>query len=200
MTVLRKAKFILGVHDLKDLPPPSLPEIAFAGRSNAGKSSAINQITEQHKLAFTSKTPGRTQQINYFEVEPYGFIVDLPGYGYAKVPLEMRTHWNRVLGHYMAERHALRGLVLIMDARHPLKELDYQLLSYWLPSTRPVHILLSKCDKLSRQEGSQILAKVKKELSDYPLPCTVQLFSSLKKQGVEEARKVIEGWLGADLR
>lgn len=196
MTILRKAKFILGVHDLKGLPPIGLPEIAFAGRSNAGKSSALNQITDQHKLAFTSKTPGRTQQINYFEVVPYGFLVDLPGYGYAKVPIDMRNHWNRVLGQYMAQRQTLAGLILIMDARHPLKELDIQLLDYWLPSNRPVHVLLSKADKLSRQEGNKTLFQVKKILNDYPLPCSVQLFSSLKKKGIEEARNVIETWLG----
>ena len=195
MSILRKAKFILGVHDLTGLPPEGLPEIVFSGRSNAGKSSAINQITDQNKLAFTSKTPGRTQQINYFEVSPYGFLVDLPGYGYAKVPIEMKNHWNHTLGQYMRQRQTLSGLILIMDARHPLKELDYQLLDYWLPSSQPVHILLSKSDKLSRQEGNKVLAAAKKALNSYPLQCSVQLFSALKKQGIEEARNKIEEWL-----
>jgi len=170
--------------------------VAFAGRSNAGKSSAINQIVNQTKLAFTSKTPGRTQQINFFAVEPYGFLVDLPGYGYAKVSLSVREHWNRVLGTYINERQSLTGLILIMDSRHPLKPVDWQLLEQWAPSGRPVHVLLSKSDKLSRQEAQKTLAETKKALSGLPMPFSVQLFSALKKQGVEEARSVIENWLG----
>lgn len=197
MNLLRKARFVLGAHNLTDLPAPNLPEIVFAGRSNAGKSSAINQIVEQRRLAFTSKTPGRTQQINLFIVEPYGYLVDLPGYGYAKVPLAMRNHWDQVLGRYMGERQSLAGLVLIMDARHPLKPLDRQLLDYWLPSGRPVHILLSKADKLSRQEARKTLMTTRKALSSFPLSCSVQLFSALKKQGLDEARARIQEWLGA---
>lgn len=196
MTPLNKAHFVHAAHKLKDLPENSLPEIAFAGRSNAGKSSALNQIVNQKKLAYTSKTPGRTQQINFFEVDPYGYLVDLPGYGYADVPLTVRQHWDRVLGAYINDRQSLAGLVLIMDVRHPLKPVDWQLLDEWLPSGRQIHVLLTKSDKLSKREADKALADTRNELSKLPVPVTVQLFSSLNKQGVEEARKVIEGWLG----
>lgn len=177
--------------------PVSRAEIAFAGRSNAGKSSAINTLAGHKRLAFVSKTPGRTQLINFFSVDEGRFIVDLPGYGYAKVPPEIRERWENVLSAYLQTREALAGLVLIMDARHPLTPLDRRMLDWFLPRGLPVHILLTKADKLSRGAAGKTLQEVRMTLKDSP-QVSVQLFSSLAKQGIEEAEGVIKSWLLLD--
>jgi GTP-binding protein len=193
MTLFNRAVYATSAATLAQLPH-SLREVAFAGRSNAGKSSAINTLARHNRLAFVSKTPGRTQLINFFDVGGGRFIVDLPGYGYAKVPPEMRARWERVLSAYLESRESLAGLVLIMDARHPLTPLDWQMLNWFTPRGLPVHILLTKADKLSRGAASKTLRQVRTELKAYP-QVSAQLFSSLAKQGIEEAEAVIGGWL-----
>jgi GTP-binding protein len=191
MFLFQNAKYFASAHYLSDLPAPHGREIAFAGRSNAGKSSAINTLARQNRLAFVSKTPGRTQLINFFALDEERFLVDLPGYGYAKVPEKIRNHWVSVLSSYLQGRQTLMGLILIMDARHPLTPLDIQMLDWFLPSGRGVHILLTKADKLSRMEAGKTLAAVRASLAKSHPNCTVQLFSSLKKQGIEEAELAI---------
>lgn len=195
MTLFQNAKFYTTVNHLKDLPDTPA-EIAFVGRSNAGKSSAINTLTNHTRLAFVSKTPGRTQHINFFELPNGGFMVDLPGYGYAQVPEAIRTHWVKLLGDYLQTRRQLIGLILIMDARHPLKELDVRMLDFFALTGRPVHILLSKADKLSKNEQMKTLSAVKKALKPFSerQQVGVQLFSSLKKQGIEEVDAVVRQW------
>lgn len=195
MPLFRHAEFVISAAKLSDLPPPDTPEVAFAGRSNAGKSSAINTLAGHNRLAFVSKTPGRTQLINYFRLVNGSFLVDLPGYGYAKVPDKIRRDWSGLLESYLSKRQSLVGLVLIMDSRHPLKDLDRQMIGWFAPSGRPIHILLSKSDKLSRGEAAATLLAVKKELAEFAGQITVQLFSSLKKTGIEEAEQAIGGWL-----
>ena len=196
MSLFRGATFYITAHHLSDLPPPLGPEIAFAGRSNAGKSSAINTLVDHNRLAFVSKTPGRTQQINFFSLRGGAFLVDLPGYGYAKVQRDLRAHWEHLLSTYLQTRGSLFGMVLIMDARHPLTPLDRQMLDWFASTGKPVHVLLSKSDKLPRQEGQKTLREVRAALLEYADNYTVQLFSSLKKQGMEEAEETIGGWLG----
>ena len=196
MSLFRGATFHITAHHLSDLPPPLGPEIAFAGRSNAGKSSAINTLVDHNRLAFVSKTPGRTQQINFFSLRGGAFLVDLPGYGYAKVQRELRAHWEQLLSTYLQTRGSLFGMVLIMDARHPLTPLDHQMLNWFATTGKPVHVLLSKADKLTRQESQKTLREVRAALSNYADNYTTQLFSSLKKQGMEEAEQVIGNWLG----
>jgi GTP-binding protein len=198
MSLFRGATFYITAHHLTDLPPPLGPEIAFAGRSNAGKSSAINTLVDHNRLAFVSKTPGRTQQINFFSLPGGAFLVDLPGYGYAKVQRELRAHWEQLLSTYLQTRGSLFGMVLIMDARHPLTPLDAQMLDWFASTGKPVHVLLSKSDKLTRQEAQKTLPAVQAKLRDYAPNYTAQLFSSLKKQGMEEAEAVIGGWLGVE--
>ena len=195
MPLFQNATFHISAHDLRDLPPPTGIEIAFAGRSNAGKSSALNTLANHNRLAFVSKQPGRTQLINFFSLGSDRYLVDLPGYGYAKVPEAMRKHWQLVLSNYLSHRSALGGLVLVMDCRHPLTPLDRQMLDWFSPTGRPIHVLLTKSDKLSRNEANKTLLAVRKELNSHWPNCTVQLFSSLKKQGVEEAEKAIGQWL-----
>lgn len=197
MSTFQNARFYTTVNHMKDLPP-TRAEVAFVGRSNAGKSSAINTLANHARLARVSKTPGRTQHINFFELGNECFLVDLPGYGYAEVPEAVRAHWVELLGRYLQSRQSLIGLLLIMDARHPLKELDRKMLEFFRVSRRPVHILLSKADKLSRQEQSKVLALVKQELKDYP-GVSVQMFSSLKKSGVEEVERVVNHWFDQHL-
>ncbi len=198
MPLFQNASFYISAHNLRDLPPPAGTEVAFAGRSNAGKSSALNTLANHNRLAYVSKQPGRTQLINFFALGDERFLVDLPGYGYAKVPQSMREHWQMVLADYLSYRTSLHGLVLVMDSRHPLTPLDRQMLDWFCPSGKPVHVLLTKSDKLSRSTANQTLQAVKKELIETWGNCTVQLFSSLKKQGVEEAEKVIGAWLFAN--
>lgn len=198
MNLFQNAKFFTTVNHLKDLPNTSA-EIAFVGRSNAGKSSAINALCNHVRLAFVSKTPGRTQHINFFELTNHHFMVDLPGYGYAQVPENVRAHWVKLLGDYLQTRQQLIGLVLIMDARHPLKTLDKQMLDFFALTGKPVHILLSKADKLSKNEQIKTLSAVKKSLKPFmeKQAVSVQLFSSLKKQGLEEMGQVAEKWFDA---
>ena len=198
MNLFQNAKFFTTVNHLKDLPDTSA-EIAFVGRSNAGKSSAINTLCNHVRLAYVSKTPGRTQHINFFELANGGFMVDLPGYGYAQVPEAIRAHWVQLLGDYLQTRPQLIGLILIMDARHPLKPLDMQMLDFFALTGRPVHILLSKADKLSKNEQIKTLAGVKKMLKPFMAQqsVSVQLFSSLKKQGIDEVERVVQTWFEA---
>lgn len=177
---------------------PDGVEIAFAGRSNAGKSSAINSLANRGRLAFVSKTPGRTQHINFFQLGGGRFLVDLPGYGYAKVPAEIRQHWEHLLSTYLQTRESLHGMVLIMDVRHPLTPLDRRMLTWFASTGKPVHILLTKSDKLSRREAGKILRDVLLFLREAYPQCSVQLFSSMTKEGVDEAAALLGTWLGSD--
>lgn len=191
---IENARYLLSVHDPRLLPTESLPEIAFIGRSNAGKSSALNTLAGRRRLAFVSKTPGRTQLINFFAVDDDAFLVDLPGYGYAGVPREVRQHWDTLVGEYVFHRGALAGLIIVMDSRHPLTPQDRRLLDWLLPSGRNVHVLLSKSDKLSAQGGQRTLAQARKDLAQIYPGATAQLFSSLKRTGTTEAQACIEAW------
>ncbi|MDK4537195.1 ribosome biogenesis GTP-binding protein YihA/YsxC [Kingella kingae] len=195
MNLFQNAQFFTTVNHLKDLPDTQA-EIAFVGRSNTGKSSAINTLCNHVRLAYVSKTPGRTQHINFFKLANQHFMVDLPGYGYAQVPEAVRAHWVKLLGDYLQTRQSLLGLVLIMDARHPLKPLDIQMLDFFALTGRPVHILLSKSDKLSKNEQIKTLSSVKKALKPFMERQTisVQLFSNLKKQGIDEVEQVVQAW------
>ena len=195
MSLFSQLTFETSVHDLSTLPL-SLREVAFAGRSNAGKSSAINTLA-RHKLAFVSKTPGRTQLLNFFRISAGSYLVDLPGYGYAEVPTAVKLHWQATLARYLETRQELVGLVMIMDVRHPLKPLDCKMLDWFAPSGRPIHILLTKSDKFSKNPAAAMLKQVRATLLERYPQCTVQLFSSLKKTGVEEAEAVIASWLSA---
>lgn len=189
------AQFYTTVAQTHDLPRETLFEVAFAGRSNAGKSSAINVIANQKRLAFVSKMPGRTQHLNFFQVKPGRFLVDLPGYGYAKAPLAEQHNWQQLIGGYLAGRIPLTGLILIMDIRHPLTDLDWQMLDWFKPSGKPVHILLSKADKLTRNQGRAVLAAVLNELATAGHTATAQTFSSSKREGIEQAEAQIRTWL-----
>ncbi len=198
MGLFSKATFFTTVNDLRHLPLHGGREVAFAGRSNAGKSSAINTLANHVRLAYTSKTPGRTQHLNYFDLGDSRFLVDLPGYGYAKVPPDVKAHWEGLLSEYLQTRNALCGLVVIMDARHPLTERDMRMLDWFAPTGKPVHILLTKSDKLSRQQATMTLNRVKLHLAQHFPHCSVQLFSSLKKIGIEEVETVIAGWFAQE--
>ena len=196
MSIFRNAQFEISVAHTRDLPAALGAEIAFAGRSNAGKSSAINTLADHTRLAFVSKTPGRTQLINYFRLGCGAALVDLPGYGYAKVPEAVRKQWGALQERYLRTRENLVGLVLIMDCRHPLTPLDRQMIEWFAPNGRPIHILLTKSDKLSRNQAAATRAAVARELAVMRGQVTVQLFSSLKKTGCEEVEQVVSGWLG----
>ena len=191
-----RTEFLTTVARLRDTPGDAVAEVAFVGRSNAGKSSAINTLAGKTRLAYVSKTPGRTQHLNYFSVAPDRYFVDLPGYGFAKVPEDVRKQWDTLLGPYLQTRDQLKGLVVIMDSRRPLTDMDWQMLEWFAPTGRPVHVLLSKADKLSRQEQTKILRQVKADMADLGCPVSVQLFSSLKRTGVAEAATVLKRWLG----
>ena len=200
MSLFQQAVFLTTVAHLRDLPQDAIREVAFAGRSNSGKSSAINTLAGQARLAYVSKTPGRTQHLNYFALAEGRYFVDLPGYGYAKAPGEIRAQWEGLIGPYLSKRDKLVGLVVIMDIRRPLTDLDWRLIDWFRPTGRPIHILLSKADKLSRQGQTTTLRAVKAELAttgDGNL-CSVQLFSSLKRTGIEEAETILAGWLGIE--
>jgi GTP-binding protein len=199
MSLFRSAKFEISIARPQDLPPASGAEIAFAGRSNAGKSSAINTLVGHTRLAFVSKTPGRTQLINVFRMNNGAALMDLPGYGYAKVPESVRKQWVRLLETYLTTRESLIGLVLIMDSRHPLTPLDRQMLDWFTPTGKPVHILLSKADKLSNSEKTLTLRRVEQELAALDR-VSVQLFSSLSRLGADDAAALIEGWLAGALQ
>ena len=189
-----QAQFLLSAQRLSQCPPDSGAEVAFAGRSNAGKSSAINTITAQKKLARTSKTPGRTQLLNFFSLSESQRLVDLPGYGYAKVSKSKRDEWQRHLDQYLRERQSLCGLILLSDVRHPLQEFDRAMLEWCGHSELPIHVLLTKADKLKKGPANNTLLKVRAEFKEHPC-ASVQLFSSLKKTGLEEAKAVISDWL-----
>jgi GTP-binding protein len=182
-----RASYSLAAHYSHQWPEDTGAEVAFAGRSNVGKSSAINAITNQNRLAKTSKTPGRTQQIVFFEIEPGVRLVDLPGYGFAKAPEKLRLHWQQFIAEYLVSRQSLRGLVIPMDIRRPLTELDITMLECCWENGLPAHVLLTKADKFKRGKALNILKAVSKHLIDQPLT-TVQLFSVPGRQGVEEAR------------
>lgn len=171
------------------MPPAGPPEVVFAGRSNVGKSSAINTLLGRKRLAFTSKTPGRTQTINFYDLGGVARLVDLPGYGFARVPHAVREQWEGLVGEYLASRKTLAGIVIVMDARHPMTALDAQLIA-WLNAPRLL-LMLSKADKLSRSEQGQTLRKLVR-----PLGAEARLFSSLTRLGVEETRDLLEQWLG----
>lgn len=196
MSIFRNARFEISIAKSADLPPGATPEIAFAGRSNAGKSSAINTLAAHTRLAYVSKTPGRTQLINFFRLDCGAVLVDLPGYGYAKVPESVRRQWQGLLENYLRRRENLVGLVLIMDSRHPLTPLDRQMIDWFAPGGRPIHVLLTKSDKLSRNDAAATLARVRRELAPFGPQITVQLFSSLKKLGMEQVEHQVAGWLG----
>ncbi len=181
------ARYVLSAHLPQQLPPDEGAEIAFAGRSNVGKSSAINAIVGQGHLARTSKTPGRTQQINFFTLGEGRFLVDLPGYGFARAPETLRAHWGQFVTDYLWQRNALRGLVLPMDIRHPLTSLDESMLALCRKAGLPVHVLLTKADKISYGKGSGVLQKICQRLGQDEA-ISVQRFSALKKTGVEQAR------------
>ncbi len=196
---LARARYLLAAHTPRQLPPDGGFEVAFAGRSNAGKSSALNAICRQNALARVSKTPGRTQQLVFFDIPPYEdrFLVDLPGYGYAKVPQDLQAHWQAFLDTYFGSRMALKGLVVVMDIRHPLKEYDRQMLGYAVERGLPAHALLTKADKLSRGGAANARLAVARDLqSSYGDTVSVQTFSGESKLGVDEARDVVSGWLG----
>jgi GTP-binding protein len=215
MSKLWQARFFTTVNQLRDLPDTQVPEIAFAGRSNAGKSTAINILTNQKGLAFASKTPGRTQHINFFSIggahvamhrkdptnvdEIQALLVDLPGYGYAEVSGTAKLHWQKLLGDYVQQREQLAALVLIMDSRRPFTELDVQMLEWFAPTGKPIHCILTKVDKLNRNESTNVLRQARQILDSYVdedgngFPFTVQLFSALKRVGIDEANdKIIE--------
>ena len=190
-----QATFVTSAANLAACPPESLAEVAFAGRSNAGKSSAINAITNQTRLARISKTPGRTQLINFFGLAEGRFLVDLLGYGFAKVPLSVKNKWQEELEKYLRRRQVLCGLILLSDIRHPLKEFDRMMIDWAVQSGLPLHLLLTKSDKLKRGAGQNTLLAVQKELKPFS-NVTVQLFSSLKNDGVTEVRAKLDEWLG----
>jgi GTP-binding protein len=191
----RTAFYVLSAHELKQLPEDQGIEIAIAGRSNAGKSSAINTFTDQKALARTSKTPGRTQQIVIFELDENRRITDLPGYGYAKVPAKLRAHWRTVMARYFQTRKCLRGVVLVMDIRHPMREFDQQMLDWCISTGISCHILLTKADKLKRGPAQSTLLKVRRDLPD---GASVQVFSSSKKTGLDELVDKLRQWYEYD--
>jgi len=187
----RIARYVLSAHELKQLPKDEGIEVAIAGRSNAGKSSAINAFTDQKSLARTSKTPGRTQQIVIFELDENRRIADLPGYGYAKVPAKLKAHWRMVMERYFQTRKCLRGVVLVMDIRHPMREFDQQMLAWCESSGIACHILLTKADKLKRGPAQSTLLKLRRDLPDI---ASIQVFSSSKKTGLDELVNKLSDW------
>ena len=195
----QQAVFAFSANREAQFPAAARVEIAFAGRSNAGKSSALNTLTNQKTLARVSRTPGRTQLINYFALPDAGcFLVDLPGYGYDEVPEQVRAHWQALLGRYVLQREVLRGVVLLMDIRHPMKELDIRMLECCAERQLPAHVLLTKADKLSRSVAEKQLRALRSELLNWHAPFSVQLFSSLKRLGLPELVAQLDAWIEAD--
>lgn len=190
----RNTQFVTSAPDIRHLPDNTGIEIAFAGRSNAGKSSSLNRLCDQKSLAKTSKTPGRTQLINLFKVDDECHIVDLPGYGYAQVPLEMKEKWQRSLGEYLQKRDQLGGLVVLMDIRHPMKDLDQQLIYWAVESKLPVLVLLTKADKLKTGARKQQLMKIREASLAFCGDVEVELYSSLKGIGVDKLRQKLDAW------
>ncbi|MFC2544702.1 MAG: ribosome biogenesis GTP-binding protein YihA/YsxC [Aggregatibacter sp.] len=189
-----KTHFLTSSPNLKSLPEDSGVEIAFAGRSNAGKSTALNALTNQKNLARTSKTPGRTQLINLFEVEPQCKLVDLPGYGYAAVPEQMKLQWQQALGEYLQKRECLAGIVILMDIRHPLKDLDQQMIEWAVVSEKPVLLLLTKADKLSQSERSKQVKMVREAILPFQGDIQVEAFSALKRTGIDRLAAKLDAW------
>ncbi|WP_248289607.1 ribosome biogenesis GTP-binding protein YihA/YsxC [Thalassotalea sp. Y01] len=194
---LHVAQFILSAPDIRKLPDDTGVEVAFAGRSNAGKSSALNTLTNQKSLARTSKTPGRTQLINVFDIRENRRLIDLPGYGYAKVPLEMKKKWQKSLAEYLEKRESLKGLVVLMDIRHPLKDLDVDLIQWANDCQLPVLALLTKADKYKSGKRSSEVLKVKKVCKELHSDIKVIAFSSLNKVGLEQATSIIGDWFSS---
>ena len=191
MSLFSQLQFRYAVHHFADMPPDRGMEVAFAGRSNAGKSTAINALANRRKLAFVSKTPGRTQALNFFDMGKDCFLVDLPGYGYAAVPDREQDRWSELISTYILNRKSLKLLIIVADARHGITPLDHYLLDWLTPTRKPVHILLAKADKLTRQQASAALKQATADLARHPVESTVQLFSGLRKTGVREAQAVI---------
>lgn len=191
----RSAEFLTSASKFSQCPPDEGWEVAFAGRSNAGKSSAINSLTNNKKLAKTSRTPGRTQLINFFRLSESQRLVDLPGYGFAKVPQAVKREWTRQLENYLQQRQCLRGLILLMDVRHPLQPFDTQILNWALEATMPVHILLTKADKLKKGAANNTLLQVRSQLQAHADLVSVQLFSALKHTGHDQLTAVLDAWL-----
>ncbi|MFZ7274444.1 ribosome biogenesis GTP-binding protein YihA/YsxC [Avibacterium avium] len=192
-----KTHFLMSAPNIRVLPEDSGMEIAFAGRSNAGKSTALNALTNQKNLAHTSKTPGRTQLINVFEVEPFYKLVDLPGYGYAAVPEQMKIQWQKALGEYLQKRECLGGVVILMDIRHPLKDLDQQMIEWAVSADLPVLLLLTKADKLSQSAVSKQVKMVREAILPFQGDVQVEAFSALKKQGIDKLARKLDSWFSA---
>jgi GTP-binding protein len=188
-----RLEFRLGVASIKQLPEDVGSEVAFSGRSNVGKSSVINKITNRRGLARISKSPGRTRELNYFSYDENTHLVDLPGYGYAKVNVEMRDAWAKLLERYLRERQSLRGVFLIMDIRHPMGKFDQLMLEYCQSCNLPLHILLNKADKLSKNAGNKVMSEIRRDLAN--VDASLQLFSALKGTGLDEARQKLGDWL-----
>ena len=191
----RQAQFLTSAAKVSQCPPDEGWEVAFAGRSNAGKSSAINSLTDNKKLARTSRTPGRTQLINFFQLTDSQRLVDLPGYGYAKVPMAIKREWNKQLENYLQQRESLRGMVLLMDSRRPMQPFDEQMLQWALEASMPVHILLTKSDKLKKGPAKSTLLKMRSQLAEHRDAVSIQLFSALKHTGHGELITVLNAWL-----
>lgn len=195
--IYRKTHFVTSANSLASAPPDVGSEVAFAGRSNAGKSSAINLITGQKALARVSKTPGRTQLLNFFRIDEHQRLVDLPGYGYAAVPGAVRDTWRGFLEDYLLQRQSLRGIFLLMDIRHPLTAFDHQMIAWCTQAELPLHIALTKADKLSRGAGLGVLQQVRHTLNRSGLPqVSVQVFSATQRTGLDQACEVLDSWLG----
>lgn len=194
----QNAQFLLSVANLSQLPPDEGGEVAFVGRSNAGKSSVLNQLTQNKGLARVSKTPGRTQHINLFGIDEERRLADLPGYGYAKVPPSMKQKWQQLLDDYLRTRQCLKGLILVMDIRHPLKEFDQHMLAWSQSCDLAVHVLLNKSDKLTQSAASKTLKEVTAALTAYGDKVSIQTFSALKGKGVKELRGQMDAWLCED--
>ena len=195
--LFNKTSFLMSAPSVKQSPIDEGKEVAFAGRSNAGKSSVINTLTDNKKLARTSKTPGRTQLLNFFSLSEDRRLVDLPGYGFAKVPIVVKRNWNRNLAGYLQERQSLVGVVILMDIRHPLQKYDWQLIRWASESKMPVHLLLTKSDKLKRGAINNVLLSVEEELAKEKLSAsfTIQAFSSFKRFGLDELKQKLTIWL-----
>lgn len=199
-SLYRKARYLTSAKQVAQAPPDQGAEVAFAGRSNAGKSSAINALTDNRSLARTSKTPGRTQLINFFTLDAQRRLVDLPGYGYARAPETVKRQWRSAMEHYLAQRLSLRGLVLVMDVRHPLTDFDRLLLNWCQHAGLLVHVLLTKADKLGRGPAAMTLLQVRRDLASEQIVSSVQLFSALKRDGLETLKAVLDDWLGVGMR
>jgi len=197
MREFENARYVASIGSLSQLPQEGPPEIAFCGRSNVGKSSAINAITGRRRLAFTSKTPGRTQTINFFEIGEALRLVDLPGYGFARVPQAVRAQWDQLVGGYLSARTSLAALVIIMDARRPFTEHDVRMLDWAQPLGRSVLVLLAKSDKLGKRERAAALAQARKGLEARGMQGETRLFSSLSREGVDDVRALLAGWMHA---